>query len=87
MPRATSVRRSGFKKSTYSVEHTFCPLTWAIKVAGDLDYVLPIVPSSATEGVRKVKHMTIDIHLTTGGDDNFETLAWALVFVPSGYNV
>jgi len=40
-----------------------------------------IVPSVSTQGMRKVKHLTVNLAVN-GATDIF----WALVFVPEGYN-
>ena len=43
-----------------------------------------VVPPTETEGMRKVKHLTVSV--TTAGADTSETTAfyWALVYVPQG---
>ena len=43
-----------------------------------------IVPSSATEGMRKVKHLTVN--LTPILDQDGGQIWWALVYVPQGTN-
>lgn len=76
MPRRY-YRRYRRAKRKYSVEQR--PLNFALTPSSTTAVV--IVPPSATEGMRKVKNITVNI--IPQSDDVF-ALWWALVYVPEG---
>ena len=75
--------RSG-ARDKYSVESTTIRTTTGGQIiAGVYQATANVVPASPTQGMRKVKHLTIS--LTTV--DGVTALFWALVYVPEGYSV
>ena len=73
-PRASS-------RDKYSVEQSaFTEVITASNQQATL-----IVPPTATQGMRKVKHLTISV-ATTASASTSDYFYWALVYVPEGYN-
>ena len=77
-------RRRGYKRSygsrdKYSVHQKAFSFT---AQASPTTTAQLIVPSSATEGMRKVKHLTVN--LTPIMDQDGGQIWWALVYVPQG---
>ena len=90
MPRRYRRRNFG-NRDKYSVEQTVIntpnsaewPLYNAIGVLADSrQFSIPILAPSATQGMRKVKHFT----LTFTSNVDIQPYAYALVYVPEGYN-
>jgi len=83
MPRRILKSRIPRSRDKYSVEQT--GLSFALPttdpVNGLYQQGVLIVPSVSTQGMRKVKHLTVNLAVN-GATDIF----WALVFVPEGYN-
>lgn len=66
-------------KDKYSVEHK----TMSVQIPAtpaQLDQV--IIPATATEGMRKVKHLIVQ---GASSDTTVQGIYWALVYVPDGY--
>ena len=79
MPRRYYPRRYVVNRDKYSVQqNTFRLLLTSQNPQNNI----VCVPDSATEGMRKVKHLTISLGNITGSG----VLYWALVFVPAGYS-
>jgi len=83
MPRRILKSRIPRNRDKYSVEQTGLNFTLPTgdPVNGLFQQGVLIVPSSSTQGMRKVKHLTVNLAVA-GSYDVF----WALVFVPEGYN-
>jgi len=83
MPRRILKSRIPRSRDKYSVEQT--GLAFALPstdpVNGLYQQGILVVPSSATQGMRKVKHLTVSLSTNDATD-----IFWALVFVPEGYN-
>jgi len=81
MPRRILKSRIPRSRDKYSVEQT--GLSFALPttdpVNGLYQQGVLIVPSVSTQGMRKVKHLTVNLAVN-GATDIF----WALVFVPEG---
>lgn len=92
-------RKSGHKGSShYSVEHTMLQspnLSDWTTFEGDSDrhvstsyqYPMSVIGPAAIEGKRTVKHLTISLQRIGLLSDENQYFAWALVFVPQGYQV
>ena len=76
-------RRYRVNRDKYSVETTCVRLSTGTSILNNLyqDGQL-IVPSSATQGMRKVKHLTVSL-----ASSSTRAVIFALVFVPQGYAV
>ena len=83
MPRRILKSRAPRNRDKYSVEQTGLMFTVPGEppVNGLYQTAVLVVPASTTQGMRKVKHLTVN--LTPG---HTVDLYWALVFVPEGYN-
>ena len=81
MPKYYKRSYRRYPKVKYSVEQSAFTET----VTASNQQATLIVPPSATQGMRKVKHLTISI-ATTAAASTSDYFYWALVFVPEGYN-
>ena len=83
MPRRTLKYRAPRNRDKYSVEQTglYFTIPASDPVNGLYQAASLVVPTSATQGMRKVKHLTVSLTPTQTAD-----IYWALVFVPEGYN-
>jgi len=83
MPRRTLKYRASRSRDKYSVEQT--GLNFTLPSAGSVNGLfqqgIVVVPASTVQGMRKVKHLTVNLSTTADAG-----LFWALVFVPEGYN-
>ena len=85
MARRYSRSRSRGGRDKYSVEHTRIAVTTAAELTNGLyQAAAGVVPATATQGMRKVKHVRISLSPTDNGEST--DITWALVFVPEGYN-
>lgn len=76
-PRRRFIRRG--KRNHYSVENRF----FALSLSPGQTTTQVIVPSSSTEGKRKVAHLTIS-GVFSG---NAAGVMWALMYIPQGFTV
>ena len=75
-----------YNRDKYSKENMSITINSGVEpVNGHYQGGQVIVPASATQGMRKVKHITVSLAKFTA-DDNRPFL-WALVYVPEGYPV
>nr|QIR82160.1 capsid protein [unidentified] len=82
--RRRSFRRSGGQRDKYSVEQTGFQLTLPTTLTNGLyQQAVQVVAPDSAQGMRKVKHLTVN--LTLRNANNEIELFWALVFVPQGY--
>ena len=79
MPKYFKKRYSRSSRDKYSVEQT----AMAVGVGGAAQSAVAVVPASSTQGMRKIKHLTISVS-NTSGESVVATAYWALVFVPQG---
>lgn len=71
-------------RDKYSVEHTAINAqTGAVLTNSLYQHAVNVVPASPTQGMRKVKHTTINLCVP----DDETNLWWCLVYVPEGYSV
>lgn len=93
MPRTKRIRKYYKKKNKYNIEtnpKTFPGDGWvapATETAFDRSYNEVIVAASDTEGVRKVKNLTVSVAFNGYGANNTtfnNPIYWALVYVPEG---
>ena len=71
-------------KDKYSVERTAVVMTTAATAVNGLyQSALSVVPSSSTQGMRKVKHLTAELTCGSAG----AVIWWCVAFVPQGYTV
>ena len=78
-------RRINKKRDKYSVEHTAVSFsTGDTLVNGAYQGAQLVVSPTDTQGMRKVKHLTLSLSLVSGTGST--VLYWALVYVPQGYN-
>jgi len=92
MPRKYYKRT--YKKDKYSVEQTnvLTPAvsSWSLVEVTDetklnsRQFAIPIIPSVAFQGMRKVKHLTISICNTASSTEDL-ALLYSIAFVPQGY--
>ena len=82
MPYRRPYKRARYGKSLkYSVQQKALNIgTPSVDTTAKVE----VVPPTETEGMRKVKHLTVSV--TTAGADTSESTAfyWALVYVPQG---
>ena len=78
MPKYYKKKYTRGARDKYSVEQTAARIT--VTAGANTNYV--VVPSVATQGMRKVKHLKISMANSGTGDG--ESLYWALVYVPQG---
>ena len=64
-------------KDKYSVEQQ----AGSLNIPANSQAWTTIVPNTATQGMRKVKHLTVSV---AAADDVVQTAYWALVYVPQG---
>lgn len=76
-PRRRFIRRG--KRNHYSVENRF----FSLALTGGQTTTQVIVPSSSTEGKRKVAHLTISGTYAGGAAG----IMWALMYIPQGFTV
>ena len=69
-------------RDKYSVEQT----SMNINITASQQVAVPVVAASNTQGMRKVKHLTISVSNIAPGVDINSTAYWALVYVPQGLN-
>lgn len=69
------------KRDKYSVEQT---LFDGLLTRGNTS-IFEIVPATTTQGMRKVKHVTVST--ATAGSDTHYGLLWAIMYVPQGMTV
>nr|QIR82155.1 capsid protein [unidentified] len=82
--RRRSFRRSGGQRDKYSVEQTGFQFTLpTTNTNGLYQQAVQVVAPDSAQGMRKVKHLTVN--LTLRNANNEIELFWALVFVPQGY--
>ena len=81
MPKYYKKKYYHSSRDKYSVEHTAFELAPA--AAGQVSQV--VVAPSTTQGMRKVKHLTISMGSNAGSGGN--RIFWALVYVPQGTSV
>ena len=67
------------KRDKYSIQQKAATAV----VSANQTSVVDIVPPSLTEGMRKVKHLTVNLTQIASGDAE-SNLFWALVYVPQG---
>jgi len=84
MPRRILKSRAPRNRDKYSVEQTglFFKLPQTNPVNELYQTGILVVPSSTTQGMRKVKHLTVQLSTV----NSVAGIYWALVFVPEGYN-
>ena len=91
MPRRRYFKRT-HQKDKYSIEHTVfntpasgdwdeVPATSTAAASQQIDF--PILPPTETQGMRKVKHFTASFFCS----DDTSPVAYAIVYVPEGYQV
>ena len=88
MPYRTRSRSRSFRgnRDKYSIERTSVNTQVSgDKINGYYQTAIGIVPPTATQGMRKVKHVRISLSSTLQGEDSWEDIGWALVYVPEGY--
>ena len=68
------------KRDKYSIQQKAATAV----VSANQTSVVDIVPPSLTEGMRKVKHLTVNLTQIASGDAE-SNLFWALVYVPQGH--
>ena len=79
--RKTNYKRRFYSKDKYSVEQYSFTATLATTQTNNLyQGAVTVVPTSTTQGMRKVKHLTVSLNFNLGS-----FLYWALVYVPEGY--
>ena len=81
MARSTSASRT--KRFRYSVENTGIRLAMSNEASGIYQGGQVVVPPTAVQGTRTIKHLTVSLSESTLGDHS--AFWWALVFVPEGY--
>ena len=90
MPRRYRRRYFG-NKDKYSVEQTVINTpnsnSWELldavgTLSATRQFVIPVLAPTVTQGMRKVKHFT----LTFTSNVDLQPMAYALVYVPEGYN-
>ena len=75
-------------RDKYSIEHTTVSvLTAATATANLYQQTTNIVPASPTQGMRKVKHVTVSLTSDLPQSGVLSSIYWALVYVPEGYSV
>ena len=79
MPRRYYPRRSYGSRDKYSIQQNTFRLLLTPQAPQNN---IVCVPDTTTEGMRKVKHLTISLGNITGSG----VIYWALIFVPSGYS-
>ena len=80
--KKTNYKRRFFSKDKYSVEQYSFSTTVATTQTNNLyQGAVIVVPTSTTQGMRKVKHLTVSVNMGSGS-----FLYWALVYVPEGYS-
>ena len=82
MPRKYTIKRRYSNRPKYSVEHTTFSATLNATTPQSATI---IVGPTTTEGMRKVKHLTINISTSLLGSASSADVYWALVYVPDGY--
>ena len=78
--RRRAYKRSRGSRDKYSVHQKAFSFTAA---ASPTTTAQLIVPSTATEGMRKVKHLTVNL-TPLGPEGETSSIWWALVYVPHG---
>lgn len=75
-------------RDKYSIEHTSVSVqTGAVATANLYQQTTNIVPASPTQGMRKVKHVTVSLTSGVPQAGSLASIYWALVYVPEGYSV
>ena len=78
--RSTSNRRRIVSRDKYSVETSAGSITLnSTAVNGLYQGTAVLVPSTTIQGMRKVKHLTIEVTQTV-----YSSFFWAIVYVPQG---
>lgn len=77
MPRKYNYRRVYTSRDKYSIEQQAGTIT-----ANGADGAVSVVPSTTLKGMRKVKHITVQMANTT--ETTPPVCYWAIVFVPEG---
>ena len=71
----------GGSRDKYSVEQT----AGTVSTNESGDGGVTVVAAAAVQGMRKVKHLTVDMaHTPVSSAPSYEYLYWALVYVPQG---
>ena len=84
MPRKYVRTIKSRSRDKYSVEHR--PIGFTTGSSANAGYYQAgqvVVPATTTQGMRKVKHLTVSLAAALATSTPFY---WALVFVPQGYN-
>ena len=69
-------------RDKYSIEHRAITVATEEQTADLYQSTVPIVLATTDEGMRKVKHITVNLTTSAAG---VSTLYWAIVYVPNGY--
>ena len=74
--------RRPYKRARYgkSIKYSVQQKAFGFAATGDATSAQVIVPPTTLEGMRKVKHLTVNI----AADSTAKTMYWALVYVPQG---
>ena len=98
MARYYRKRRRTYKKNKWNIEqrasNSIANAWQTIASAGSFNkqILVPVVPATATEGVRKVKNISISAAMQYGGPSGTNTSAygpiyWALIYAPEGVTI
>ena len=69
------------RRAKYSVQQK----AFATAVQGNTTTTIEVVPSTVVEGMRKVKHITVNASIQAGsGSAVTDAMYWAIVYVPQG---
>nr|QIR82154.1 capsid protein [unidentified] len=85
--RRRQYRRSSGQRDKYSVEQTGFSVAFPEEATNGLyQSAVQVVAPDTTQGMRKVKHLTVNLTYNNGaGTEDAAELFWTLVFVPQGY--
>ena len=88
MPKFYRRKRYTSSRDKYSIENKGGVIQTATSATGGwYQNTVNIVPPTAVEGMRKVKHTTVTLVYRSGGaGDEAGAVCYALVYVPEGYN-
>lgn len=81
MPKKYYYRRNYGARDKYSIEQTAGSLTIN---ANTQDGYIVVVPPADLQGMRKVKHISIQMADRLAGTQNVTNLTWAIVYAPAG---
>ena len=88
MPKRFYRKATRANRDKYSIEHSIVlGQTSAQATNGLYQYATNVVQSSPTQGMRKVKHVTVSLTSSPSPAAANQSIFWVLVYVPEGYSV